>query len=221
MDEGEYWLLDSVVEAWYPLKWLVSDEVEVSFNRRHHGLSHGELIDTLGRLFARGELLAERRENSALRQRFTPTGAELEEALAGRFDISYGLTPQGGARWEAVSAPDWQRYLRACVFADPAEGEIVGSDRALVEKYDSLSHHAWAISVVAGSRRWDVLKPWQATYWKELPAGHRVRFSFKWTVTPAATEMEAPGVREWFAQINKWYTPYAGQSGRGSSSPTK
>jgi len=202
MDEGEYWLLDSVIEAWYPLRWLVSGDVELAFNRRHHGISRGELTGTLGRLFERGELLAKRGRDC-----FTPTWAEIEEALAGRLELSYGLTPQGGARWEAISTPKWQRYVRASVFADSQGGEIVGSDRSLVEKYDSLSHQAWNISVIEGSRRWDVLEPWQATYWKELPTGHRIRFRFTWVEPPQPID---PQAREWLAWMAKWYTPYRG-----------
>lgn len=198
MDEGEHWLLDSVVEAWYPMSLLVSDKLELAFNRRHHGLSRGELIDTLERLFERGDLLAQRGE-----ERFTPTRTEIEAALAGRLDLFYGLTPRGGARWESVSRPEWQRYLRASVFAEGQEGEIAGSDRRLVEKYDALSHHAWNISVVQGSRRWDVLEPWQATYWKQLPKGHRVRFRFNWVEPPPID----PQAREQLAQISRWYTP--------------
>jgi hypothetical protein len=207
MDKGEYWLLDSVVEAWYPLKWLASDEVELAFNRRRHGLSRDELTGALERLFEGGDLLAGRMEKSMLQQEsFVPARAEIEQALAGQLDISYGLTPQGGARWEAVSRPEWQRYLRACLFTDPDEGEIVGSDRLLVEKFDSLSHYAWNISVVAGSKRWDVQQPWQATYWKELPAAHRVRFSFRWVDASPATRTD-PQARAWLAQIKEWYTP--------------
>lgn len=39
-----------------------------------------------------------------------------------------------------------------------------------------MHHHG--VRVVPGSERWDAVRPWQATYWKELPAGHRVRFAF-------------------------------------------
>lgn len=202
MDNGEYWLLDSVVEAWCPLVWLVSEDIEGAFNKRNHGLKRGELVTVLDRLFQRGDLLAKQIESE-----FVPAQADIEEALDGRRDCLYGLTSQGGVRWEEVSHPQWERYITACVYADPQDGEIVGSDRALVEKYDSLSHYAWDISVVADSRRWDVLQPWQATYWKTLPLGHRVRFSYDWVQRPPEWKTNA-AISEWLKEINSWYTPY-------------
>lgn len=202
MNRSEYWLLDSVVEAWYPLVWLVSDDVEGSFNKRHHRLERGELVTVLNRLFQRGDLLAKQNESE-----FVPASSDIEEALDGRLDCLYGLTSQGGVRWEEVSHPQWERYIAAWVYADPQEGEIVGSDRTLVEKYDSLSEYVWDISVVADSRRWDVLQPWQATYWKTLPLGHRVRFSFEWVERPPEWKTDAV-VSEWLKEINNWYTPY-------------
>jgi hypothetical protein len=207
MNRGEYWLLDSVVEAWYPLVWLVSDDVEGSFNKRHHGLERDELVGVLAELFGGGDLLAKRVEKSVTKEFFTPARAEIEAALEGRFDCLYGLTSQGGARWEEVSQPRWERYVCGWVSGEPQEGEIVGSDRTLVEKYDSLSHYVWDISVVADSRRWEVLQPWQATYWKTLPLGHRVRFSFEWVERPPEWKTDAM-ISEWLKEIHNWYTPY-------------
>ena len=207
MDKGEYWLLDSVIEARYPLMWLASEDIEGRFNKRNHGLKRDELVSVLKHLFWRGDLFAQSLEKSGPKDRFIPTQNEIEEALEGRLDCVYGLTLQGGARWEEVSRPHWERYVSAWVYADPQEGQIVGSDRGLVEKYDSMSHYVWDISVVPGSKRWDVLEPWQATYWKELPLGHRVRFSFQWVERLPDWKTE-PAISEWLAEINNWYTPY-------------
>lgn len=209
MNRSEYWLLDSVVEARYPLVWLVSDDVEGSFNKRHHGLERNELVGILAELFGRGDLLAKRVEKSVAKGFFTPARDEIEEALDGRLDCLYGLTAQGGARWEQVSQPRWDRYVRGCVYGDSQEGEIVGSDRQLVEQYDSLSHYVWDISVAADSKRWDLLQPWQATYWRALPLGHRVRFRFEWVERAPDWKTDAV-VSEWLAQIHNWYTPYIG-----------
>src|ERR1051325_9516623 len=180
MDKNEYWLLDSAVEARQSLTCLVSEDIEAAFNKRSHGLDRDELIDVLGRLFRRGDLLAKRMEKSVSKGFFIPTPTEIEEALDGRLICFYGLTLQGGARWEEVSQPRWERYISDWVYAEPREGEIIASDRDLVEHYDSLSHHDSEISVIPGSKQWDVLRPWQATYWKELPVGHRLRYKYEW-----------------------------------------
>ena len=208
MNKNEYWLLDSVVESWDSLKCLVSEDIEGAFNKRGHGLKRDELIDVLGRLFQRGDLLAKRMEKSVSKGFFIPTQAEIEEALDGLLNCFYGLTAQGGARWEEVSQPHWERYISDSVFAEPREGEIIGSDRDLVEQYDSLSHQDSEISVVPGSKHWDVLRPWQATYWKELPVGHRLRYKYEWV--GRKPEPIDPKIWEWFKQIRNWYTPYTG-----------
>jgi hypothetical protein len=163
----------------------------------------------LGLLFRRGDLLAERMEKSVSKGFFIPTQTEIEGAFEGRLSCFYGLTSQGGTRWEEVSTPCWERYFCESVYADPQEGEIIGSDRSLVEQCDSLRHYYQSeLSVVAGSKHWDdVLRPWQATYWKELSVGHRLRFRYE--CVDSAPEPMDPEIWEWF-NIHNWYTPYTG-----------
>lgn len=209
MDKDEYWLLDSVVEARDSLKCLVSEDIEVAFNKQGHGLNRDELISVLDRLFQRGDLFAERKEKSVSKGFFIPTTAEIEEAFDGRLLCFYGLTSQGGARWEEVSQPHWERYIVNYIYAEPQEGAIIGSDRDLVEQYDSLSQHDSDVLIVPGSKHWDVLRPWQATYWKELPVGHRLRFKYEWVERPLVSKTD-PKISEWLQGIQNWYTPYTG-----------
>lgn len=208
MDKNEYWILDSVVESWDSLKCLVSEDIEGAFNKRSHGLNRDELVDVLDRLFQRGCLLAKRMEKSISKGFFIPTRKEIEEAFDGRLNCFYGLTSQGGARWEEVSRPQWERYISDSVYAEPQEGEIIGSDRDLVEQYDLLSRVDSEISIVPGSKHWDVLRPWQATYWKELPVGHRLRFKYEWVERKA--QPIDPKIWASFKAIKNWYTPFTG-----------
>ena len=206
MDKDEYWLLDSVVESRCPLVWLVAKNAGEVLNKRDHGLNRDELISVLNSLFRRGDLLARRMEKSVEKEIFIPTETEIEAALSRRLSCTYGLTLQGGARWEEVSQPHWERYISDSAYLEPQEGEIIGSDRDLVEQYDSLSHYNSEISAVPGSKRWDVLRPWQATYWKELPMGHRLRFEYEWVErSPEPTDAK---IWERFKEIHNWYTPY-------------
>jgi hypothetical protein len=213
MDKDEYWLLDSVVEGWVQLRWLAAKNVGEVLNKRDHDLSRDALIKVLNRLLRRGDLLAQRTEKFVEKEIFIPTQTDIEEALSGRLECFYGLTLQGGARWEEVSKPQWERYLTAWVSADPWEGEIVGSDLRMVKKDVSFSDYLMlGGSIVPGSKRWDVLKPWQATYWKVLPKGHRVRFSCyepkerrpEWRVRDDREHWE------WIKEVNNWYTRYTG-----------
>jgi hypothetical protein len=213
MNRNEYWLLDSAVEGWYPLFWLVEDNVDEVFNKRHHGLERDELVSVLAELFERGDLLAQRVEKFIEKEIFTPTRAEIEAALDRQFRCLYGLSSQGGARWEEVSSPQWERYISAGDYYEPREGEVIGSDGQLVEKYHSLSDYISDRSVIAGSRHWDVLEPWQATYWKELPLGHRLRFNYEVKAQPINDPAYMKKFREvWavYTEMHKWYTPYTG-----------
>ena len=208
MDKNEYWLLDSAVdEAQQSLKSLVSEDIEEAFNKRSHGLNRDELIEVLADLFQRGDFSAKRIEKFVSKGFFIiPTQTEIEDAFDGRLICFYGLTLQGGTRWEEVSQPHWERYISDWVYAEPREGEIIGSDRGLVEQYDSLSQHNSETVVIPGSQHWDVLRPWQATYWKELPVGHRLRFKYEWVAR--SFEPTDPKISEWFKEIHNWYTPY-------------
>jgi hypothetical protein len=208
MEKDEYWLLDSVVEARLSLKCLVSEDIEARLNKRSHGLNRDELIEVLRDLFQRGDLLAKRMEKSVSKGFFIPSQTEIEDAFDGRLTCFYGLTLQGGARWEEVSQPHWERYIYDVVSAEPREGKTIGTDRDLVEQYDSMGQYDSDILVIPGSKQWDVLRPWQATYWKELAVGHRLRFKYEWV--GRSPEPPDPKIWEWFKKIRSWYTPYNG-----------
>jgi len=162
----------------------------------------------LDRLFQDGHLIAKHRDDDKPQGTFVPTRAEIEAALAGALKVYYGLTLKGGARWEAVSLPDWNRYCDAFLGIDPEVGTIISRDRKLVETYLSLCHYAWNdMSVIAGSEKWDVLKPWEATYWKTLPDGHRIQFEYKSRDAAGVTE-SPPSAKQFFEGIRNWYTRY-------------
>jgi hypothetical protein len=94
----------------------------------------------------------------------------------------YRLTPTGGAEWERAARPDWGRYVERSEERHddgaPVEHEILSPSAARAEAY---------LDFVRGDRLWygpvsnesiarDVIRPWEATYWKTLPEGHRIRF---------------------------------------------
>lgn len=220
MGKAEYWILDSVAEFQSPLDALATrDGVAFTLNRKWHGLTEDQLVDTLYRLFHNGDLIAERFEKQVSLGEFVPTRAEIVSALSfippsrrkEGYDSSlsfanYGLTAQGGARWEAVSRPDWNRYVYSDVGLE--DGQTIAMDRRLVEQYEYFSRYGSDISIIAGSEQWDVLDPWQATYWKILPIGHRLRYRF--TCEEASKMKEIPEAAEqFFKGLNNWYTRYS------------
>jgi hypothetical protein len=118
------------------------------------------------------------------------------------------LTPQGGARWEAYSSPDWNRYIDAGYLSESGGGvgEIIASDRHLIEHHVELIAYIHKISVLSNSERWDIISHWQATYWKTLPNGHRVRFRYIDNEAATLTYDEAK-LAEW-ERLSQWYTRY-------------
>ncbi|RKU33024.1 hypothetical protein C6496_22890 [Candidatus Poribacteria bacterium] len=105
----------------------------------------------------------------------------------------YGLTQEGGAQWEAFAAPDWQKYIAGGSQPDESEYEVWelicgdknwrGADKDwpepvqnwLEEYIESMCFYS-QMEVILESVEWDYVTPWQATYWKQLDGGDRVRF---------------------------------------------
>ena len=93
---------------------------------------------------------------------------------------SYRLTQEGGAQWEAFAAPDWQKYIARSVQREDEEGEyerweLTCGDKNWLEAYMESMCFYGQVEVILESVEWDYVTPWQATYWKQLEGGHRVR----------------------------------------------
>lgn len=210
MNRAEYWVLNSVVEGTYPLRYLVDEDIELIFNAPGHGLSRAELVALLTGLFESGDLIAIELERREPVREFVPTARELEAALNGRLEADYALTAQGGARWEAVSQPDWARYVYVGYGTDDAL--VIGMDRQLVETYLTWQHVQWPEAVVIPETiAWDVLTPWEVTYWKQLPLGHRVQYGVNYG--ERVWDEPPPEISAWFQQLNHWYTHPFPQAG--------
>ncbi|MBA3534134.1 MAG: hypothetical protein H0T73_19610 [Ardenticatenales bacterium] len=177
MDKAEYWLLDSVVKLPYSLSLLVAENIEVIWNRQGHGLSRVELVQALNRLFQAGDLYGQGMMRPVTTEPPMPTVAEIEAALDRRIDIVYGLTSQGGGRWEEFSRPNWNRYLFAGYSTDPIRGNIISSSKELAEQ-QLIMEAAFGRLVVSESIERETLVPWEATYWKSLPVGYQIQFLY-------------------------------------------
>jgi hypothetical protein len=136
-----------------------------------------------------------------------PQEAEIDAGLNGAKEIAFGLTKQGGTQWESISRPDWNRFATvrlANVNRNDSKGEIICSNRLSVENW--LTPHLFG-SVVEGSETWDVLTPWQATYWKTLPEGHRVKYRI--TFDEFGHDLDEVQRIKAIMQLKKWYVnPY-------------
>lgn len=183
LTRGEYWLLETVVEARIPLCWLDWASMEEALNKQGHGLDRPRLVYTLHQLFQSGLIETYRVHDSD--KHFIPSRQQISAALSethcpGQNPTFYGLTAKGGAVWEAFAAPTWQQFID--MGYQPLEastteiGQGICTDRARLERYvDGLSYTG--ITVDPSTMVWEELTPWQATYWKELPHGYQVTFS--------------------------------------------
>jgi hypothetical protein len=175
LSRGEYWLLESAVDGMPPFRWLVSPNIEAIFNKTGHGLTRDALLDTLDGLVMQGFIRARHEE----RDEFTPTRDEIAAAFDESSDshwadvTHYGLTPAGGAAWEAFAAPDWNRYIDSGC-DEHNRYDVTCADRRRLHGYLAALRREGTFQ--EESLVWDEVAPWQATYWKQLPHGHRARF---------------------------------------------
>jgi len=208
MNKTEYWFLNLVVEGQHRLKILNHPEIELATNRRTHGLPFEELAETIYRLCQQGDIttgINEREVQLSL--------AGIEAGLSGQVSVWYGLTAQGGAKWEEYSNPNRDRYVDAWFAIDPHEGEITATTRDLVEK--SLAYQpAFDQLIIKGSETWEVLSPWQATYWKVLPIGYRVKFEYmldektSWEPSELHLLDAKRQQQQEYWKLAKWYTSF-------------
>jgi hypothetical protein len=221
MEKSEFWLLDVVVRMWYPLYLLMDEEVALVFNRPGHGLSHDQLVDTLHRLFQRGDLIAADTVEREPSHEFVPAREQIEAALVDEMRVYYGLTVQGGARWENYAKPNWRWYVNASYGTDENGkriAEIEGSNCQRVQEYLSLHYEHYVMpdtTVHQESEEWEELVPWHIYYWRTLPKGYQVRFALDRGQDAAAVQrqylQEQPSwVAEWLHNRQNWYTRYPG-----------
>ena len=128
--ELEFFILSTVVDHRLPL-WTLEEEDEglsMAVNRQVPEFTRHELIETLCALFWCGDLAAHL--DSSNEPPFCPTRDEIYAALCGALHLAYALTPQGGARWEAMAQFNWDHYL-----GDWFDDGFDGPSRDMMEVY--------------------------------------------------------------------------------------
>lgn len=176
---GEYWLLEAVVERRISISLAAADDVTEVLNKSAgHGLSRALLADTFVSLLDKGLIEVMSRGSSP----FVPDKMAILAAMDQRSDqpsLSYGLTSEGGRQWELFALPVWSNFIDG-TFSYPDRGEVgsaeyVCASKERLEHWFELAKQSLYVQDQP-SASWDVVQPWQATYWKILPIGHRVRF---------------------------------------------
>ncbi|MFC1494334.1 hypothetical protein ACFL6W_03545 [Thermodesulfobacteriota bacterium] len=205
---GEYWLLETVAEIKFPIRLLDDREsLEIELNKPSHGMNRNLLIDTIQKLFSNGLITAFRIGDTA--NDFIFSKEQLEAAFNERKlkkgDYYYGLTKKGGQYWEAFASPNWDYYIDVGYIpienGNYDDGELICSVKSNLEKYfKSVCYHEYDVD--EKSIQWDTVEPWEATYWKELPMGYRVRFHGK--MKESYLNSSVPLYPYWYH--DRWYS---------------
>ena len=204
---GEYWILETVVEGRFPVADLMDNDIDVTLNKKGHGLTRTALLETLHRLIASGLISAENEVDGMI-----STHQHIERALnepirriprvGERKRTYYQLTPEGGAQWEAFAAPDWEKYIyRTFQLPDDSEQvirEVICADKTLLDRYFKSQCFYNAKHVSLATVEWDYIAPWDVTYWKQLEGAHRVRFQEQ-------DETEAQNAKRYSLPKPEWY----------------
>ncbi len=194
MTESEYWIMDVVLECRDTITALRPDDIDMLesyYNRKGHGLSHEQLVDTLDQMFQRGDIIAEKYEpgetgtpcERSVSGLYCPSRKEIEDELRSTSDdvcVYFGLTEQGGEKWEIVSHPDWNLYLNRYRDRDERDVdwvEMEASNRPLLQEF--LERDLQEGSVLADTIEWEEFVPWEVSYWKSLPRSYRVRYQVR------------------------------------------
>jgi hypothetical protein len=203
MDRHERWVLEVVVSLRHPLRALFdSPEGTVEwFNRAHHGLAPAEMVALLRRLLADGLIYLSPGRDAELHDVGEELRRLIEVPWSGPWFRStfYGLTAKGGAAWEAVARPNWNRYIDASFGTDPDDAEVICADAARAEGYVFSPFQDWP--PIQGSVRRDRLEPWDATYWKQLPVGHRLRYDYAQDANVVRDQVR----RAFYDDANDWF----------------
>lgn len=137
------------------------------------------------------------------------TMSEIEANLMGKFEAKYYLTPQGGANWETIAHPDWQQYLKWSSVPGSTESTIISQDREAIEQLLQLAGYLEGKAPIPKTVIWELLEPWEATYWKILPHASKVCYQSQAVdnsncASPEFSEQSEKAYK-WYGEIREWY----------------
>jgi hypothetical protein len=206
----EYLILEfAVIFTYYGLRNVASSE----------RLSHAETALAADSLFQKGDIKATvfaDEDDTEGTSDVVLTMAGIQDHLDEKINATYYLTPQGGARWEAMAHPDWNKFFIVNFLGQfPYEEGFLGTQREILEQLLALDRLILMYEHIPGTKKWNILEPWEATYWKTLPRGYHVSCEFqhndsyldyqKEGASPELIE-EHEQVMQWYENMKKWYT---------------
>lgn len=171
-------IMEYVFEHRIPICWLVNkDMLRLTLNTDFHGFSRSEVLDILLLLLEEGLIYISDYDEHPIPNDAAAIEMYFNQAVIPTDDTAwYELTLKGGAFWEQASAFDWNSFYDSS-YGTPEDltGEIISSSEAYTQQ---LLLRMPSFNLFPANLAWSILAPWQATYWKELPIGYRVSFSY-------------------------------------------
>jgi len=107
------------------------------------------------------------------------------------------------------AAPRWERYVSVVEEPDSLLAETTAVTR---ERIVTAIQFPQPYDVVPDSEVWDELEPWEATYWKTLPHGVRLRRRMR-PLPHEEVWRRAGGLKRWseqreeLAKFQRWHAP--------------
>ena len=179
MEYGEYAILELAVEFGIPLCIVAGPRelYEAQWAKPWHGLEHSQLLDIFEKLALTGDIFIRDSNWDAINLSRSELNVEFETRRPHSERTYYGLTPQGGMRWEQFSKADWSRY-HSWEWDDEGEGvlEIAALTSETAERASRYVGPFNELRIFVETLERRTLQPWMATYWKSFEVGHAVRF---------------------------------------------
>jgi hypothetical protein len=211
IDKADYAILYGVSEEQWPAWLLLKERTMAGVNRFWPGLAAPELTEHFFRLWSERLIeCAEGEDEPAIAPDYELTRQQFEFDTSSsdrpQFNsLTYRLSPAGGDTWENYAGVDWNKFYNSWDDSERNEFRLSASDRKAVE----LAIQLRTISPlpVPGTDRWEILGSWQATYWKVLPAGHRIGYKYERSWPSALTYQNEDEFRK-REELWREFSPY-------------
>jgi hypothetical protein len=120
-------------------------------------------------------------------------------------EISYGVTPGGGALWEAFVHPRWEHYVLKDFHADGQRGTLTSLSEHFLVAYAKDARQVGFDTLLESMLR---VGPWQATHWKTLDSGYRLSFEYREPRTNSKAVLRARSAMAWMHELWRSFPSY-------------
>lgn len=181
MPEEEFWILDGVKLSGDTIEMLAPENCELAFNKENHNMSLEKIEEILINLFNSELIKARYLYDDKVVFVDKLTSYEIKQALLGNLKIYYFLTEKGGKTWEDYVKPDWNKFIEDHFESRDSIVRITATNVYFINEllrieYQFPPTNFPSSCILSETVKWEMITPWQATYWKQLPFGMQISF---------------------------------------------